>query len=119
MKKVQMKSSTCYLNGRYLPLTKAFVPATDRGLLFGEGLFESWRTYRGRPFAVRQHLERLATSARVLGIPFDASADWEARSRTLLRRNGAGSEGVGIRLTITRGGGPVSLVPKEVVRATE
>jgi branched-subunit amino acid aminotransferase/4-amino-4-deoxychorismate lyase len=114
-----MTFSTCYLNGRYLPVAEACVPATDRGLLFGEGLFESWRTYHRRPFAVREHVERLAKSARVLGIPFDASADWEARSRTLLRRNGVASENVVIRLTITRGGGPVSLIPQEVVRPTE
>jgi len=114
-----MQFSTCYLNGRYLPLKEASVSATDRGLLFGEGLFESWRTYRGRPFAVKEHLERLSRSARLLRIPFDAKADWEARSRALVRRNHLGDQGVVIRLTITRGGGPVSLVPKAVNRPTQ
>jgi branched-chain amino acid aminotransferase len=117
--KAHMEFATCYLNGRYLPVTKAAVPATDRGFLFGEGLFESWRTYRGRPFAVKEHLERLSRSARILGIPFDATEDWEARSRALVRRNSASDTGVVIRLTITRGGGPVSLTPKSVSRPTQ
>jgi len=116
--KAQMQSTTCYLNGRYLPLHEASVSATDRGLLFGEGLFESWRTYRGRPFAVKEHMARLALAARVLGIPFDPKEDWEGRSRALVRRNRAGEGGVVIRLTITRGGGPVSLVPREPGRPT-
>jgi branched-subunit amino acid aminotransferase/4-amino-4-deoxychorismate lyase len=106
-----MRFSTCWLNGRYLPLERAFVSATDRGLLFGEGLFESWRTYNGIPFAVAEHLRRLVRSARVLGIPFDPTEDWEGRSRTLVRRNRATGGGVVVRLTVTRGGGPVRLVP--------
>src|SRR5690606_2179866 len=46
-----MTNSICYLNGRYLDTEKARISPFDRGFLFGEGLFETWRTYRGRPYA--------------------------------------------------------------------
>ena len=66
-----MKRSICYLNGRYVDAAKATISARDRGFLFGEGLFETWRTYKGHPFALREHLARMAKSARALSIPFD------------------------------------------------
>ena len=69
-----MKPKICYLNGRYLRIGEAKIAATDRGFLFGEGLFETWKTYKGRPFAVREHLTRMARSARSIGFRFDAGS---------------------------------------------
>ncbi|MFQ5352529.1 MAG: aminotransferase class IV, partial [Candidatus Binatia bacterium] len=113
-----MTKATCFLNGRYIPVAKAVIPAVDRGFLFGEGLFETWRTYNGRPFALRQHLERMRKSARALGIPFDPGEPWESRTRRLARINQMVEGGGAVRLTITRGSGPVSLVPGEPVNPT-
>jgi D-amino acid aminotransferase len=111
-----MPASICYLNGRYLDVHRAKISATDRGLLYGEGLFETWRTYRGRPFAVREHVARLARSARELGIPFESKENWEARTLELVRRNRAQDTASMVRLTITRGSGPLQL---RVPRTTE
>ncbi len=111
---MSMNDSVCFLNGRYLAAAEAKVSAFDRGFLLGEGLFETWRSYRGRPFAVREHMERMAKSARSLGIAFDPNEAWEPRSRSLLKRNRACGEGAAIRLTITRGAGPPALLPSAV-----
>lgn len=114
-----MKRSVCYLSGRYVDTDKATISALDRGFLFGEGLFETWRTYRGRPFALREHLARMAKSARRLSIPFDPGEGWEGRTLELARRNRMTDSGGAIRLTITAGAGEVNLVPTGVHRPTQ
>jgi branched-subunit amino acid aminotransferase/4-amino-4-deoxychorismate lyase len=91
-----------WLNGRVLDARRARVSALDRGLLHGDGVYDTWRTYGGRPFALAAHLRRLARGTRRLGLPAPgAFAAWEARTRLLLRRNGL-ADGAA-RLTITRG----------------
>lgn len=91
-----------WLNGRWLPARRARVSALDRGLLHGDGVYDTWRTYGGVPFAVPAHLRRLAAATRVLGLAPPGPADaWERRTRTLVARNGA--RDVAVRLTITRG----------------
>ncbi|HET7201822.1 MAG TPA: D-amino acid aminotransferase [Steroidobacteraceae bacterium] len=53
---------TCWLDGRYLPLAEARVSPLDRGFLFADGVYEVVPVHRGRPFRLRQHLERLERS---------------------------------------------------------
>lgn len=107
-----------WLNGRWLPARTARVPALDRGLLHGDGLYDTWRTYGGEPFAVAAHLRRLAAAARVLGLPPPGPADvWARRARALVRRNGL--RDATIRLTITRGVAGDYLVPDRAARPTE
>ena len=113
-----MSRDICFLNGRYVETARASIPALDRGFLFGEGLFETWRTYCGRPFALREHLRRMARSARILGIPFDPREDWEGRTRRLARLGGLAECSGAVRLTVTRGAGPLRLVPGKVVKPT-
>ncbi len=112
-----MSAPICYLNGRYIPVAQATIPATDRGFLFGEGLFETWKTYQGKPFAVREHLARMAKSARSVGIPFEAGEDWSGRTEILAKKNKI-SGGGAVRFTITRGCGEVSLVPPRLTKPT-
>jgi D-amino acid aminotransferase len=102
--------SICYLNGRFLDVAKATISPLDRGFLFGEGLFETWRTYKGRAYGLPDHLDRMSKSARMIGIPFDPSEKWEERCNELARRNGMLKTDGAVRMTITRGRGPVSLV---------
>lgn len=113
-----MNGPICFLNGRYLPTRDATIPVLDRGFLFGEGLFETWRTYRGQPFAVEEHLARIKRSARALAIPFNTEEDWTGRSRSLGRRCGFGDQGAILRLTITRGGSEDWLVPSKTAKPT-
>jgi D-alanine transaminase len=59
---------TCWLNGAYLPLAEARVSPLDRGFLFGDGAYEVVPVHRGRPFRLRQHLERFDRSLAELRI---------------------------------------------------
>lgn len=84
---------------------EATIPATDEGLLRGDGAFEVIRVYRGRPFAVPEHLDRLERSAAGLrlggGVP---RAELEREIPELLRvRGGEAFEGC-LRIVLTRGG---------------
>jgi branched-subunit amino acid aminotransferase/4-amino-4-deoxychorismate lyase len=91
-----------WLNGRTLPAARARIAALDRGLLHGDGAYDTWRTYGGEPFAVAAHVRRLAAAARALGLPPPGPAAlWVARSRRLVRR--CGLRDAAVRLTITRG----------------
>jgi D-alanine transaminase len=53
---------TCYLNGSYQPLSEARVSPLDRGFLFGDAVYEVIPVYAGRPFRLREHLDRLNRS---------------------------------------------------------
>jgi len=91
-----------WLNGRYVDARRATVSVFDRGLLHGDGLYDTWRTYGGEPFRVAAHLRRLAAGARQLGLPSPGKADdWIARSRRLMRASGLAE--AALRLTLTRG----------------
>lgn len=63
-----MKEIKVNLNGKIIPLEEAKISVLDRGLLYGDGVFESLRTYNRRPFLLDEHLKRLLTSARRLRI---------------------------------------------------
>ena len=51
-----------YLNGRYLPEEEAFVPALDRGFIFGDAVYEMVPVYAGTPVALERHVARLQRS---------------------------------------------------------
>jgi branched-subunit amino acid aminotransferase/4-amino-4-deoxychorismate lyase len=106
-----------WLNGRWLPARDARVSALDRGLLHGDGLYDTWRTYDGEPFAVAAHLRRLAAAARMLRLPPPAPASlWAQRARSLVARNGL--RDATVRLTITRGAAGEFLVPARAAAPT-
>lgn len=113
-----MNLSICYLNGKYVDVAKARISPLDRGFLFGEGLFETWRTYRGRPYAVKEHLARMSKTARRIGIEFDPDEPWEKRSIELAKRNRMLESDGAVRMTITRGRGPVSLIVEKTADPT-
>jgi branched-chain amino acid aminotransferase len=59
-----------WVNGQLLPdPTAPALPVTDHGFTVGDGVFEAVKIVQGRPFALTRHLERLASSARGLGLP--------------------------------------------------
>ncbi|OGB90266.1 hypothetical protein A2625_02970 [candidate division WOR-1 bacterium RIFCSPHIGHO2_01_FULL_53_15] len=57
-----------YLNGKIVPLENARISVLDRGFLYGDGVFESLRTYNRRPFLLEEHLKRLLFGAQQLKI---------------------------------------------------
>ncbi|WP_405655152.1 aminotransferase class IV [Streptomyces sp. RK9] len=58
-----------WLNGGLQDLDSARVSVLDHGLTVGDGVFETVKAVAGRPFALTRHLDRLARSARGLGLP--------------------------------------------------
>jgi branched-chain amino acid aminotransferase len=76
-------------------------PPLDRGLLLGDGLFETLRLYRGRPFRLDAHLARLRDGAGRVGIP--VPPDLNPRVDEVVRR-WAGEDGA-LRILLTRGVG--------------
>ncbi len=57
-----------YFNGTLLPSGNTGISPFNRGLLYGDGVFETLRVYRGRLFRLRHHLQRMREGLRVLGI---------------------------------------------------
>jgi branched-chain amino acid aminotransferase len=82
---------------------------TDRGLNLGDGVFDTSLARNGRTFLREAHLDRLASAAKALAIPFTAATAAKALDR-LAAAIGDGA----VRLTLTRGGGARGLaLPKD------
>jgi branched-chain amino acid aminotransferase len=106
-----------YLNGRVVPAAGARVSVFDRGFLYGDGLFETMRSYRGALFGLSEHLARLRASARWLGIPVP-SIEWSRAIERLLWRNDLIDGDASVRITLTRGPGRPGLLPPVAVTPT-
>lgn len=94
-----------WLNGELVPPEKATISVLDRGLLSGHGLFETLRAYEGLPWAVDDHYARFVAGAEWIELPLPDEAAIAEAMRDTLRANGVSNGGV--RVTITRGAGPV------------
>ena len=81
---------------------EAVLSVFDRGARDGEGLFETLRTYAGRPFQWDRHLERLVVSAAELGFPVPA-APQSLRAAVDQVLQAAGLADAAVRMTVTRG----------------
>lgn len=105
------------LNGGIVDAADAVVPVMDHGFLYGMGLFETLRTYRGRPFLLERHLKRMAEGCRMLGIPFspeDALASMPGWIEALMKANGL--EEAYIRYTVSAGVDVLGLPGEEYSR---
>ena len=62
-----------YVNGKIAPADQAVVPVYDHGFVYGEGVYETLRTYNRVPFLYDRHMRRLRQSAErlMLDVPFD------------------------------------------------
>lgn len=93
-----------WLNGELVPAAAAKVGVLDRGVLYGDGIFETMRAYQGRVFRLAQHLDRLARGADALAIKLPLSRqELEAAVTEALVANAVSEASV--RLTVTRGEG--------------
>ncbi len=92
----------CYLDGTYLPLAKATVSPLDRGFLFGDAVYEVVPVYGGRPFRLREHLDRLNRSLASIRIAAPRShPEWAAICAQLVDQ--AGGEESYIYIQVSRG----------------
>jgi branched-chain amino acid aminotransferase group I len=91
-----------YLNGELVAASEARVSVFDHGFLYGYGLFETMRAYRGRIFLLERHLKRLMQSADTIGMgPGLADVDLAQACQDTLEANNL--QDARIRLTVTNG----------------
>lgn len=89
------------------------VAATDRGLNYGDGLFETMRLHAGTVGLLERHLQRLRQGCERLTLPYPGDAVIEADIAVLA----AGSDGDGVlRLVLTRGDGGRGYAPPPTAR---
>ena len=96
------------VNGRLGDAQSASVSVLDRGFLFGEGVYETLRTYNRQPFLLDRHLVRLRASAERIALvpPLDDTGFAARIESTLLAVDAPGERS--IRMLLTRGAGELS-----------
>lgn len=100
-----------YVNGQMLPKNKAMVSVYDHGLLYGDGVFEGIRVYRGKIFKCQRHMERLYRCAEQIHLKIPIDMDQMVRvQRDCIAANNL-DDGY-IRLVVTRGYGTLGLDPR-------
>src|SRR5262245_4952416 len=106
--------ATVNVNGRVSSDRDAVVSVFDHGFLYGEGIYETLRTYHGRPFLFDRHMRRLRKSASMLALPIPLTDD-EIATRFADTVTAAGlGPGRGeayIRILVTRGVGELTYDP--------
>ncbi len=110
--------ATVNVNGRVSDADQAVIPVFDHGFLYGEGVYETLRTYNGRPFLFDRHLARLRASAGMLQLDVPLTdAQFAERVEATMRAAGLGADAADgprdayIRILLTRGVGELTYDP--------
>lgn len=104
-------NATVYVNGRISDAASASIPVFDHGFLYGEGVYETLRTYGREPFLFGEHMARLRRSASLMALPVPwADDDLSARVRATMAAH-AGLDEAYIRILLTRGVGDLTYNP--------
>src|SRR5512142_1212659 len=102
--------TTIWIDGKYYDRDTAKVSVYDHGLLYGDGVFEGIRSYAGKVFRLKEHLDRLWNSAKAIWLEIPMTKDEMAQAiRDTLAVNGI-KDGY-IRAVVTRGVGTLGLDP--------
>jgi branched-subunit amino acid aminotransferase/4-amino-4-deoxychorismate lyase len=100
-------------NGRLHDAREPSLSPLNRGYLYGDAIYEVWRTYHGVLFAWDEHWRRLEWSAAALHftLPLAPGPMLEEIRRTVaaFRAAAPGADDLYVRLQVTRGGGPIGL----------
>src|SRR5262249_48648047 len=102
------------VDGTITRTADARVPVLDRGFLYGDSIYEVFRTYRGIPLFYAEHWRRLENSAALVRMRIGLTLDeLTAAIRATIAATGAPKLGadVYVRYVVTRGEGPVDLFP--------
>ncbi len=103
-----------YLNNRFVQDHEAMVSVFDHGFLYGDGVFETMRSYGPRLFMRDQHLARLFQSAEAIGLRVPIPlVQWTDILHEALVRNEVGTDqqDAYVRITVSRGIGDIGLDP--------
>jgi branched-chain amino acid aminotransferase len=99
-----------YLNNRIVPKKKALISVYDHGFLYGDGIYETMRAYNRTVFMIDEHIRRLFTSASMISLETNKTpAEIKKAVYDLMHANRL--KDAVIRITLSRGPGPVGLDP--------
>jgi branched-chain amino acid aminotransferase len=106
-------AATVNVNGRITAEQEAVIPVFDHGFLYGEGIYETLRTYGGRLFLYDRHLRRLRNSARLIDLVLPFTGDELAAhiQETIFSAKLDGAE-ASVRVLVPRGVGELTYDPK-------
>ena len=111
------KELQVYIDGKYYPKSQAKISVFDHGLLYGDGIFEGIRAYSGVVFKLKEHIDRLYSSAHMIMLQIPATKEEIIKTvLETLRKNSL--KDAYIRLIVTRGTGDLGLNPKKCPKAT-
>ncbi|OIP65527.1 MAG: branched-chain amino acid aminotransferase [Nitrospirae bacterium CG_4_9_14_3_um_filter_53_35] len=102
--------SKVFINGEFFPEEEARISVFDHGFLYGDGIFETLRSYSGRIFRIMDHLDRLFESARRIRL----TMSWDRPALRAVLKECLNANECGdavLRLSISRGVGPAGLDP--------
>jgi branched-chain amino acid aminotransferase len=99
-----------WIDGAIAEQGEAKVSVLDHGFLYGDGVFEGIRAYGGRIFRLEDHLRRLATGARVIGLEIPGGID-AVRRIVLATARAHGEPDAYLRLVVSRGVGELGVDP--------
>ena len=102
------------VNGSIADQAHAMISVFDHGFLYGEGVYETLRTYSGQPFLFDRHMRRLRKSASMLALSVPpANEDIDRRFRETMAAAGLGMQGreAYLRILVTRGIGELTYDP--------
>lgn len=100
--------ATIWIDGTFHDRDSAKISVFDHGLLYGDGVFEGMRTYNGKVFRLREHIQRLYDSAKAIAMTVPISMDqMEAVTVEVVERSGIGE--AYLRHVVTRGTGDLGL----------
>lgn len=108
------------VDGQITPLAEARISILDRGFLYGDSVYEVFRTYSGVPLFCHEHFDRMDHSARLIQMQIAQSRDelLDQMRRTAAAAPVPAGQDVYVRWHITRGTGPLDLVPTAGLRST-
>ena len=101
-----------YISGKYYDKENAKVSVYDHGFLYGDGVFEGMRSYAGKVFRLKQHLDRLWASAKAIWLKIPMSQEEMAAAVNETLAKNKIQDGY-IRLVVTRGAGALGLDPNK------
>ena len=101
-------AATVNVNGRVFDQEHAVISVFDHGFLYGEGVYETWRTYNGQPLLFDRHMRRLRNSSGMIALSVPLTDEQlDARCRETIGAAGLNEEAY-VRILVTRGIGELS-----------
>ncbi len=115
-----------FINGKYIDKGDARISPDDRGFLFGDGLYEVLLAYDGKPFRMKEHINRLKRGCEFAGINLENTDDINEICHSLIERNSLKDNMANIYIQVTRGVykrahrfPPEDVMPTVYIAATE